>query len=74
MFVELGAFSVRQHHGQLYHQFVVNELNRAGVSGHALPVRGRRTRVRIVPDPAAVTKPGVSRSEWNLAPQRAIVP
>ncbi len=25
MFVELGAFSVRQHHGQLYHQFVVNE-------------------------------------------------
>jgi hypothetical protein len=25
-------------------------------------------------DPAAVTKSGVSRSEWNLAPQRAIVP
>jgi hypothetical protein len=31
-------------------------------------------RVRVVSDPAAVTKPGLSRSEWNLAPQRAIVP
>jgi hypothetical protein len=26
------------------------------------------------PGSAAVTKSGVSRSEWNLAPQRAIVP
>ena len=29
---------------------------------------------RVVLDPAAVTKSGASRSEWNLAPQRPIVP
>src|SRR3954451_20786922 len=48
--------------------------NRAGVSAHALPVRGCRTFVPEVCLWAGVTKPVDSRSAWNRAPQRAIVP
>src|SRR5215213_3823601 len=39
-----------------------NSLNLACVSGHALHAGGRRARVRIVSDPATVTKSGSSRS------------
>src|SRR3954471_15050520 len=48
--------------------------NLAGVSAHALPVGGCRTSVREVRLPAGVTKQFDSRSAWNRAPQRAIVP
>src|SRR5919106_6909033 len=47
--------------------------NRAGVSAHALPVRGCRASAREVCLSAGVTKLVDSRSAWNRAPQRAIV-
>src|ERR1700759_336138 len=48
--------------------------NLAGVSAHALPVGGFRSSVREVRLSAGVTKQIDSRSAWNRAPQRAIVP
>src|ERR1700753_2561381 len=48
--------------------------NRAGVSAHALPVRGCRTSVREGRLSAGVTKLVGRRSAWNRAPQRRIVP